>query len=132
MTQGFRGGLLAALLFAVGCGGTGTVSGVVRYKGKPVVVGRVTAVGKEGGPRIGVIQPDGSYEIQKLPVGPVRFAVESPNPGAAPDVPAGEGVEKKPTPSGWQPLPPKFANVNTSELTLDVKAGSNTKDLLLD
>lgn len=122
--------VLLALL-APGCGGTGSLSGLVSYQGKPLVSGRVTAVAGEEGPRVGLIQPDGRYRIDGLPVGPVKLAVESPDPLAAPSG-DGDGGKVKGRPPGWVALPVKYGDIKTSGLTVDVRAGSGTRDLALD
>lgn len=118
-------------LLALGCGGTGSLSGLVTYKGKPLVSGRVTAVAGEEGPRVGLIQPDGRYRIEGLPVGTVKLAVENPDPLAEPSG-DGDGGKVKRRPPGWVALPAKYGDIKTSGLTVDVRAGSATKDLALD
>lgn len=127
-----RAAVLLALL-AAGCGaGRGDLGGAVTYQGKPVSSGTVTAVGSDGVPKSGFIA-DGKYEVRDLPAGQVKLAVTSPDPGRAPPKSRkGEsGPAPKPERAGWVPLPEKFADLATSGLTADLKAGANSHDIEL-
>ena len=118
--------VLAALLIA-GCGGgRGDLGGEVTYQGKPVSSGTVTAVGSDGVVKSGFIA-DGRYEVRDLPAGTVKLAVTSPDPGKAPPKSKkGEpGPMTRPDRTGWMPLPEKYADLATSGLTADLKAGAN-------
>jgi hypothetical protein len=67
---------------AAGCGRpVGDVSGMVTYKGTPVVMGSVVFVGSDGIPHTGQIGADGTYVVSDVPAGPVQVAVISPDPG---------------------------------------------------
>lgn len=124
-------GLLLCVVLC-GCGGKGTLTGTVSYKGAPVAMGQVIVVAQDGGMRVGPIQPDGKYEVRDVPTGTAKIAVESPDPrGGSPVVP-GEGVTVKAVPQGWQALPEKYGSIVTSGLTVDVKAGVNTHNVPLE
>lgn len=121
------------LTLVVGCGGSGSISGVVTCKGKPIITGRVTAVVGDEGPRVGLIQSDGKYRIENVPVGLVKLAVESPDPLTQPSGGDGDNGNKKPTrPPGWIALPAKYADASKSGITMDVRSGNNSKDIPLD
>ena len=132
-------GPLAAL---AGCAaGKADVSGRVTYKGKPVASGTVIARGPDGIEMVGSIQPDGSYTVQGVTAGQVRFAVVSRNVGAtqgrldALKNPRG-GKEHVPAsaPQGddkWFAIPAKFESPDTSEVTATLKSGANQFDVVL-
>jgi hypothetical protein len=132
--------LVALALAACGCNANTTdVSGKVTFKGKPVVYGTVVIVGSDGTPKSGAIQPDGSYRVADVALGPAKVAVTSPRP------PGGEqarkqgrdsdgDVDDKPTPAptpaappevikNWFALPEKYGDPSRSELTAAVKRG---------
>jgi len=120
---------LALLLVASGCGKrVGMLMGEVSYLGKPVVSGTVTVVDADGYPHSGSIQFDGRYTINNIPAGPIRIAVESPDPRGDGETPPAQSDD--PTPpkkiSGWRPIPAKYADVATSDLTFQLKPGPNS------
>src|SRR5438045_892164 len=75
-------GLLCAslLVSACGCGGTATVSGKVSYQGRPVTYGSVIFLGDDNKARSGVIEPDGSYTVEKVFPGEALVGVISHDP----------------------------------------------------
>src|SRR5262245_30902479 len=74
-------GLLALLLLAAGCGpGTRTAAGKVTYQGKPVVWGSVTLKAADGSMHQVGINLDGTYRLDRVPVGPAQVGVSSPDP----------------------------------------------------
>jgi hypothetical protein len=144
-------GLLLMLFGIVGCG-TGNMSGVVKYKGQPVVTGTVTVVGRDKFPRQGVIGEDGSYKVTGIPAGPVQISVNSPDPNEKTATPplttlppgskdklGGGKPQGGEPPSGskpgavknWKPIPGKFADFEKSGLTFDVVTGENPYDIEL-
>jgi hypothetical protein len=134
--------LASFAVLAAGCGpGTGTVSGKVTYKSKPVASGTVTAIAADGVARPGQIAADGTYSIPAVPSGDVTFLVASPNPdsgtresavgkkknGGAGDLGgAAGGPEPAPAvPKGaWVPLPDDYADPAKSGLKKTVKGDS--------
>jgi hypothetical protein len=128
------------VLTACGCSRTATVTGKVTYQGRPVVHGFVTFLSAQETARSGVIQPDGSYTVENVPLGRMRITVFSRNPAKGRSTvrveqPAETGDKKagsgKPTVAGWFPLPPKFEAVATSGLTCTVDARTMRHDLEL-
>jgi hypothetical protein len=129
-----------AMLAAAGCGpGSADVTGTVTFKGKPVVCGTVVVFGSDGLPRSGTINPDGTFRVEGIRVGPARVAVTSPPPpGAGPARPKsrggreGDDGDKIPPPQAppadpqvvknWVALPEKYGDPTRSGLTFDVPA----------
>ncbi|MBY0513618.1 MAG: carboxypeptidase-like regulatory domain-containing protein [Gemmataceae bacterium] len=150
-----RGAAVLALIGAAGgCGGGGTskVHGKVTYQGKTVVWGSVSLIDTNGNYHQGDIDLNGNYTIEKVPVGPVKVTVASPNPdrgagrggagkgvtggkaGENPDDPrdkwlAEQGksktAEERPRPAAgtWFPLDARYNDPGTSGLTGEVKRG---------
>jgi hypothetical protein len=80
-----RAGLLFVLAFVMsGCGGNGastaTVTGTVTYRGAPVPAGRVSFYGPNDQVASAILNEDGSYEAQNVPLGSVKVAVSTPLP----------------------------------------------------
>ena len=132
--------IVILVLPALGCGSDATdVTGKVSYQGKPVVFGTVCLIGSDGLPKYGAIQSDGSFRIAGARLGATNVAVSSPKPPGfklpgenAPKTGRDEGLdERRPADAdatsspevlkGWFPLPDKFGNPNTSELTTTVE-----------
>src|SRR5947209_1307705 len=124
-------GLLALLVLAPGCGpGTDTAAGKVTYQGKPVVWGSVTLRAADGSMHQIGLNPDGTYQLDRVPVGPAKAGVSSPDPtpsararrgGEDAKVPAGP---PPPPPGAWFPLPAKYVDPATSGVTVQVGSGS--------
>lgn len=119
--------LLAAL---TGCGGTATVSGKVSYQGRPVLSGSVIVLNADGTARSNVILPDGTYVVEGVKKGPVRFGVFSPDPARARSILHGStepganekhGATKAKSPD-WFPLPKALGDPATSGLACDVSS----------
>src|SRR5262249_13713184 len=120
------GGLLLLGLMTAGCGKpTGTVSGKVSYRGRPLPAGTVMFLAEDDGVASGPIQADGTFKIGNVPVGTnkVTVATERPVPPVPrpkdmhppPDVPP---PEQPPVPAGkYVPIPDKYRNPNESGLT---------------
>jgi hypothetical protein len=80
---------------------TGTVTGLIVYKGKPLSGGSVTFVFGKDAKIKGKINGDGTFKVEGLPVGVAKIAIES------------KGI----------PIPRRYASVETSGLTLRVTEG---------
>jgi hypothetical protein len=138
---------LVLCLATTGCGGNGSVSGKVSYKGEPLGGGSVLFVSTEGrGSASTEIGPDGQYSIDKIAAGPVKISVETksakpvkgPPRGAMPTPPAG-AMPKDIDPSKYnQPSQPKgkyvaipenYADPEKSGLTYTVTGGSQPHDI---
>jgi len=120
-------------------GDTGTVSGKVTYKGKPLPGGNVTFAGKDGKSLAAAIHEDGTYSLEKVPPGEYKVAVETESlrkaaPGGG--VPPKGGDKIAPPPAADAPkyvaIPVKYANPETSGLTYTVKTGKQTFDIDLE
>ncbi|QJW96207.1 hypothetical protein [Frigoriglobus tundricola] len=136
----------AVLAAASGCGAsTADVTGTVSYQQRPVVYGTVSVIGPDQMTYYGVIQPDGTFTVAGVPVGPLKFGVYSPDPFFELPIPAAEKakaeearrasgipIPPKPPKGQWFRLPPKYADPLTSGLTVDATARKAAVDLRLD
>ena len=129
-----------------GCAKTGTVAGKVSVDGRPVRGGIVTFLGADVEPgtqnsTTGTIQPDGTYEANKVPVGPIKVSL-MPDPAirmGPPKDPVSprdreRGLAPKNTAAPAEtaapvPIPPKYTKFDTSGLTLTVHGGTNPFDI---
>jgi hypothetical protein len=142
---------LLALLNLSGCGSpTGSVSGKVLLKDKPVKGGVVTFINPEGGASGSCeIAEDGSYSIPKIGTGNVKICVdtESFNPAKRARTPTYAPPPGAQAPGGYNPFGgPKpdelarryvkikaaYAKPETTDLAYVVKPGSQTYDIPLD
>ena len=130
-----------------GCGpSTGNVSGKVLYKGAPLNGGVVTFAGEDGkNPQIAQIAEDGSYSVEKIPVGPVKITVatkssvkqgKQPRKNLPPtNVTPPPGYIPQDASDGGKPLveiPAKYSDSEKSGLTYTVTSGSQSYDIKLD
>ncbi len=151
-------GLLVLLTTVVGCGGGfGSVTGTVqsKSKGKKVIWGTVTFIGKDGVARPGMITLEGTYKVNGVPVGPAKILVSSEDPRASgggvkanvsPRQRAGDGTRPPPpgeateTPpevpeavkKSWFPISEKYSSPDKTPLSTTVNKGENTYDIILD
>lgn len=113
-------GLFLVSSAALGCGGgvslppSGSVSGTVKYNGKPLSSGVVTFVHPGGFTGTDMIKPDGKYSVPNAAIGANAITVLVPPP-----------------PAGTVVIPKKYADAKTSDLSFEVKAGTQTFDLEL-
>jgi hypothetical protein len=139
-----RAGLvLAAVLLAVGCGGSkGSVSGKVTYKNKPLTKGGVSFIDEKGHVYRSEIGSDGSYSVSKIPPGPAKITVITPGAFRMPKTAGGppKGVDaagSTGTGSGsgmgagadTGSLPEKYKDPDTSGLTYTVTTGDQKHDI---
>jgi hypothetical protein len=143
---------LAGASAVAGCGGsTGTVTGSVTYQGRPLKGGTVMFTPAGGGtsPVAVIINEDGSYTAEKVPVGEATITVDTaflrPPPGGGmggspkyePPKEAQGSNYKPPSDLGanarrYVPIPAKYANPAASGLTYKVTSGSQKHDIPLD
>jgi len=137
------------LLSLTGCSRTapsGSVTGSVRFAGKPVVAGRLALLCEGGSEPVFFADiADGVYRIAKAPVGRAKvtvqaFAAKASNtvsspmsatalPGAPPPMPTTISM-----PQHGKPLasfPERYLNPNTSGLTCEIKPGTQSQDFEL-
>ncbi|HZU04160.1 MAG TPA: hypothetical protein VFA10_31155 [Ktedonobacteraceae bacterium] len=140
--------LLGSLLLTAGCGGSyGVVFGKISYKGKPLKGGTISFIPASGGVVTVSIQEDGSYKINRVPIGPVTITVSTlsirppskggggkpmtPPPGTLPPgidlTPPGMNVadlEKR-----YMPIPKQYSDPAKSGLTYIVQRGKQIYDI---
>jgi hypothetical protein len=105
------------------------VSGKVTYRDKLVTYGTVLALCSDGITRNANIEPDGSYRLEHIPIGEVKFAVISPEP-PDPDVSARKTGRDGPAPgsiptidkSKWFAIPEELGDPRRANVATDVNA----------
>jgi hypothetical protein len=104
---------------AVGCGGDSTpeVSGKITFRGNPIPLGSVMFVGSDGNAIDAHLGDDGRYSIRPARVGPMKVVVT-----AGPTPPPKAGAKPGPAPAA---LPAKYGKRETTDLTVELKPGSN-------
>src|SRR5262245_39884068 len=114
---------------------TGEVSGTVRFGDKLLTSGTVTFITAKGEQRATALASDGSYKLDKLPVGPVTITVLShPRvpPGllkkAPPGAPSVAPDESKESPVA---IPDRYKDPDRSGLTYTVEKGKHIFDIVL-
>jgi hypothetical protein len=129
----WQAGVLGCVLLA-GCSpGKGSVSGIVRYQGKPLATGTILFFDERQRVRQSDIREDGSYEVTDVVAGTVRIAVMAPmdipfqTPGAPKSLTLPGGTS---APRGKSvTLPARYADPAESGLTFPVVRGSNHRDV---
>src|SRR5262249_46061497 len=118
---------------------TGQVTGKVLLDGRPLEGGVVTfySQGKPVEPYAG-IGTDGTYTVEKAPVGEVKISVASPSSGRAAGPNQGKmgmGEPAGPPKDGTTPkqrkVPPRYNDPASSGLSYTVVEGEQTHDLKL-
>lgn len=141
-----RAAVAAVLVAVAGCGGSSAdVTGKVSYRGRPVAYGTVSVIGRDQKTYYGVINPDGTFTVTGVPVGPAKLGVYSPDPYFDPPISAAEKakaeearrasgvpIAPKPPKGTWFRLPGKYADPLSSGLTAEVTAAPAAVDLRLD
>ena len=134
----FSVGVVVSLFAASGCGGgTGDVTGSVKYKGKALDGGQIQFKGSNGKTASADINPDGTYTVTGVPTGTVKVAVSYVDPKVVEHFKAlsagGRGESKTPPPKGepsqFDKVPQKYGDFDGSGLTVEVKTGPNKHDV---
>ncbi len=133
---------LAVLLLA-GCGsGSGSISGKVTYKDKPLSGGTVTFMTSDQQVKTAVIGSDGAYSIPKLTTGPAKIAVMPVVP-LPPMMPGGmamdpgkmgvpeENIAPPPAADKSVAIPEHYKDPEKSGLTYTVTAGNQEHNIEL-
>lgn len=126
--------LAAVLGLVAGCSGGGSVTGTATLDGAPLKRGTVTFHPVAGGPAaMGGIGSDGGYELaigkdRSIPPGEYVVTVESMEAASSESAPTDP---RKPPAPPKRLTPQKYANKDTTDLRVTVKAGSNKVPLEL-
>jgi hypothetical protein len=131
--------LLTAALVVQALGGcvrpTGSVSGKVTLKGQTLTAGDVTFLGADQKPASSPIQPDGTYTISQVAVGPAKVAVTPPikaasmprgmkmDPGAI-GGPAGSAATAAASQGKPPSIPEQYLDPNKSGVVCTVQRGT--------
>src|SRR5205823_567310 len=124
----------------IGCGGPQetTLTGTVKFGGKPVYNGTVRLLFDDDNQAQGTIAIDGTgtYHIRTAYAGHARVAIDSPKPAEVHERDKRAGPAKKastnPDPKEWFAIPEKYADPAQSGKEVTLKAGSNTIDFDLE
>jgi hypothetical protein len=124
-----RSAALSILLVSAisGCGkSSATVTGHVRYQGQAVTAGTVAFYGPDNQLDTAVIKSDGSYTATKVPLGPVKVTVSTPQPMSERMVEHLQKMKKGQftPPPKTVAVPPKYGKADKSGLELTVEKGS--------
>jgi hypothetical protein len=139
-------GLAAAVALAAtlpGCGGgggKGDLSGKVQLiesgRTRTVVYGDITVVASDGSTHHCEIDETGSYSLSDIPAGEAKVTVMAVDPKVAAiaqgRIRSREGQKgggRKVDPSKFIPIPQKYQNAGTTDLTVTIAKGSNTYDI---
>jgi hypothetical protein len=119
----------------LGCGPSVTeVSGTVTFKDRRLTSGSVIFVGQDGESSSSAIAEDGSYRIEKAPIGLVRIAVAS-HPRVPPGLmksPGQAAALREDPKDGTVKIPEKYEDHKTSGLDYTVERGSHTFNIDLE
>jgi hypothetical protein len=136
----FGGLLILIALFTMGKSGA-TLTGHVTHRGKPVIWGSVIVVGPDGNATAGRIQPDGTYTVENVPPVAVNVAVVSRDPLVQHNMEEIRRNRNRAAPKSWEPvpvdrkqwfpLPERYADPQTSGLTVLLSKGTNRHDIEL-
>ncbi len=150
--QVVRIGFLSAVLIALasGCGGGGkkpraVVKGQVTFGDAPVSKGSISFFSVDDPASVGSGEIlDGKYEVKDAPIGEVKITVVSAASTIGigmrpPDPPKGVGgmpanmapKEEDKKPVRWMPLPEKYKDVTTTDLTYKVEKGEHEYNIPL-
>jgi hypothetical protein len=130
--------LVSVSLATAGCGGKGDVTGKVSYNGQPLPYGNVQFQSANGSVHIGDIQPDGTYTIKGVPTGSVKISVTCMDPAGVEFAKQMSAASKDPSnakakPTGkledFNKIPGQYNDFSTSELTFDIKSGTQTHNI---
>jgi hypothetical protein len=128
-------GLILTLL-ASGCGGgTSTITGTVKYLGRPLTNGQISFIGKDGKSASSTIGPDGKYTVTNAPTGSVTVTVLAYQTTGEAKLGSFTGEAKlgskapKTQPSMTSAVPPKYNDPATSGLQYTIDSGSKTIDI---
>jgi len=140
--------VLIAFLVVAGSGGKGDVTGTVKYKGETMTKGSVTFQGGDGKTYTGDIGADGKYTVRGVPSGTAKVAVNVIDDSVTKhfrDLSAGIREQQKAAgsdpekttfvppkvvdPSSFYIVPQRYASVDTSGITFEVKSGKNVYDI---
>lgn len=124
----FVAGACLLVLLSSACSKTGTVSGKVTYKGEAVPGGFVNFIPQSGPDRGTVfssaIDANGNYRATGVPVGPVKILIQNPGGPSPKSVPGAKRAPRK-------QYPTRYATPEGSDLTLDVRRGTQDYDIEL-
>ena len=135
--------IFGVLLATLGCGGSqGKVSGTVTYKGQPLKGGKVSFVTSAGDKKAAVadceIDESGKYSVSRLPPGEYKICVETesfkPNEqqlmmAKTRPKDAKGGVDIEARAKRYTPIPAEYGNPDTTPEKIQVKSGSQTRDI---
>ncbi|GEM_PF-351402 len=139
--------LFITLILIMGCGQTAyeipdtgaTLEGSITYDGKPIPLALVI-VRSETATADSIVREEGKYKVLSVPLGNVKIAVDteamrseviSRAMARANTGPDGKAAPNAPAKLSFFPVPVKYADPDTSGITMEIKKGTNTLDITL-
>jgi hypothetical protein len=126
------------VLVASGCGDVprSKIHGTIKYQGKPLTNATVTFFSSDNMTHMAILNPDGTYTVDRVPRGKVKVCIQSdvprpaskgnPKPKGFGEVPAETKDGKRdPVPeeakATWPILPPNYNDPDKSGLSFELK-----------
>ena len=104
---------------------TGTVSGRISFKGKPLTGGTITFTPSKGTAVTAAIKADGSYAALKVPAGAARVTIKTESVKPKPTKVVRPGAPK------YVAIPRKYSDAKPSVITFVVKEGNQEHNVEL-
>ncbi|QJX00852.1 carboxypeptidase-like regulatory domain-containing protein [Frigoriglobus tundricola] len=133
---------VAVIAFLSGCGGSGDLTGTVRYRDQPLSSGTVQVRGADGIVRSAPIESDGTYTIPNLPTGAVAVSVTCRDPReveysrakaaggrGGPPTSAAKAGGKVASQEGFSLIPAAYSELERSGLGTTLRSGPNRYDI---
>jgi hypothetical protein len=77
--------LFGVVLLIAGCGDTprSKIHGTIKYQGKPLTNATLTFFAKDNSTHMAILNPDGTYTVDRVPRGPIKVSIQSDVPRPA-------------------------------------------------
>jgi hypothetical protein len=111
-----------------GCSRRATVKGKVTYRDRPVTYGSVIFLSADKTARSAVIEPDGTYTVEKVRPGTVKIGVISRDPSMGEH---GKKPDHAQAAKDWFPLPKNLEDPEKSGYECSIGSGNVKHDIEL-
>jgi hypothetical protein len=110
---------VASLVLVAGCGGPGTLTGKVTFKGEPLPGGLVTVYDNSSANNSGQVHKDGTYLVGNIAPGPVKIGVKTAEFQGS----FAHPKDRKDPYGPYVQIPMKYGDPNSSGFKTDIKTG---------